>query len=233
MSSRYPNLTMNPEKSTRLQLSLVLLAIMLIAGSLSTLGGYFFGRESLRGVTQPVVNPILGDVSSEAETSSPRQTFLKESDIITQAEGITTNRPRPAQPTASVTPTPTQSPGNAEAPGAAGFPKVVTVEGVKLAVNSVSQVNGDLVLGVTLSNQSPVNVQFIYTYLDIMSDQGTPLIAITKGLPTEVPAKGESYSGTIHIPLTSLAEVKTLNLSLTDFPNQDIKLSIKDIPVEP
>lgn len=224
---------MTPEKSTRLQLSLVLLAIMLIAGSLSALGGYLFGRESLRGVTQPVVNPILGDVSSEGETATPRQTFLQESEIIAQAEGMRANKSKPTPAPPSVTPSPTQSPENSQALGAAGFPKVVTVEGVKLAVNSVSQVNGDLVLGVTLINQSPVDVQFIYTYLEITSDQGTPLIAITKGLPTEVPAKSESYSGTIHIPLTSLAEVKTLNLSLTDFPNQDIQISIQDIPVQP
>lgn len=223
---------MTSQKSSRLQLSLVLLAIMLMAGSLSALGGFFFGRESLRGVTQPVINPILGDVGTTVDATNQRPTILKESDIIAQVEAITTNKPKPANPTATSSPTPTESTENKDAAGV-GFPKVATDAGVKLMVNSVSQMNGDLVLAVTLTNESSVGLQFIYTYLDVTSDEGMPLIAITKGLPTEIPASSEPFSGTISIPLTSLNEAKTVNLSLTDFPNQDIQLSISDIPVQP
>lgn len=217
--------------SPRLQLSFVLLTIMLIAGSLSAVAGYFFGRESLRGVTQPVVNPILGDVNSNAEALGQRQTLLKEGDIIAQVEKITKVKPKPAtSPTPDASPSPEVSDDPSAAPG---FPRTVTDQGVKLTINTVTRASGNLVLDVTLQNESPHNLQFSYTFLDVISDDGTSLIAITQGLPTELPADSDPFSGTIQIPLVSLDEVKTLSLSLADFPNQDVKLSLKDIPLQP
>ncbi len=217
--------------SQRVQLSVVLLGLMLIAGSFSAFGGYFFGRESLRGVTQPVVNPILGDVTSNSEDLGQRQAFLKEPEIIAQVERITSNKPETAAspaPEASAKPeTPPQS------PTIAGLPLTTTEQGVQLRVDSVQVKDNNLVLGVSLQNKSLSSLQFIYTFLDITSDEGTPLIAITQGLPSELPAESDAFQGTIQIPLASLDEVKSLNLSLADFPNQDVTLTIKNIPAQP
>ncbi len=219
--------------SPRVQLSVVLLGIMFMAGGLSAFGGYLFGRESLRGVTQPVVNPILGDFSSNAQDLGQRQALLKESDIIAQVErviqGQTTSTPTP-------TPTPAETPEETPAPEStpiAGFPKETSMQGVHMAVNSAEIADGNLVLEVSLTNDSVSSLQFIYTFLDVTSDSGTPLIAITQGLPTELPAESETFTGTVAIPLTSLDDVKSLNLSLSDFPNQDIQLKIQDIPAQP
>jgi len=182
-------------------------------------------------VTQPVVNPILGDVNSNAEALGQRQTLLKEGDIIAQVEKITKVKPKPAtSPTPDASPSPEVSDDPSAAPG---FPRTVTDQGVKLTINTVTRASGNLVLDVTLQNESPHNLQFSYTFLDVISDDGTSLIAITQGLPTELPADSDPFSGTIQIPLVSLDEVKTLSLSLADFPNQDVKLSLKDIPLQP
>uniref|UniRef100_B8HTT6 DUF4352 domain-containing protein n=1 Tax=Cyanothece sp. (strain PCC 7425 / ATCC 29141) TaxID=395961 RepID=B8HTT6_CYAP4 len=105
-------------------------------------------------------------------------------------------------------------------------------QGVSLEVRSLDRRNGDLVLNVVLKNNSSRAVQFFYTFLEITDDQGRPLTAVTQGLPTDLQPGVPEFTGTITIPEDTLAGVKQVSLSLTDYPNQDLRLQIPNIPVE-
>ena len=55
--------------------------------------------------------------------------------------------------------------------------------------------------------------------------------AITEGLPGELPADGQEFSGTVSIPTALLEDSKKLSLTLTDYPDQKLQLKMSEIPV--
>jgi hypothetical protein len=57
------------------------------------------------------------------------------------------------------------------------------------------------------------------------------LSAITEGLPGEVPANGEEFTGTVSIPTALLEDAKSLSLTLTDYPDQKLQLKMSEIPI--
>ena len=101
---------------------------------------------------------------------------------------------------------------------------------------SLEIVNGRLlgsywVMDVNLQNDSRESVNFLYNFLEVKDDQGRLLSVETAGLPPEIPANNQPYSGTISIPAVILDESKTLSLQLQDYPNREISLEISEIPV--
>ena len=104
-------------------------------------------------------------------------------------------------------------------------------QGVTLEVVKINQQGGSLLLDVNLRNDSRKAVRFLYSFLDVRDDQGRALSAITDGLPGELPANGENFSGTVRIPTALLNDAKQISLTLTDYPDQKLQLKISKIPV--
>jgi hypothetical protein len=88
------------------------------------------------------------------------------------------------------------------------------------------------VLEVSLRNNSTKAVQFLYSSMEITNDQGRLLSATTQGLPEELAPNGEEDTGSITVPLDLLDGAKSLSLSLTDYPEQQVQLRLSGIPVE-
>ena len=103
--------------------------------------------------------------------------------------------------------------------------------GVTLEVRSANLQGGSLLLDVSLKNEGNNPVRFLYSFLNVTDDQGRALSAITEGLPGELPSNGEEFSGTVSIPTALLDDAKALSLTLTDYPDQKLKLKMSEIPV--
>ncbi|MBK1987017.1 hypothetical protein A0J48_005610 [Sphaerospermopsis aphanizomenoides BCCUSP55] len=224
-------------------LTLILLTLMLGAGSVSAFLGFSMGSSALKGVTSPDGRPASKFASNK--TNNPQQaggiTLLKEEDIIKtvksrmdnqknasttkkteEEEEITTQKPKAAEK-------PEKEPEEKLQPG---FPVVAESEDVTLSVQSVRYSGGDLLLKVKMQNQGAESVRFLYSFLDVTDDKGRTLSAITEGLPAELPAKGQTFTGTVSIPTALLDDVSSISLALTDYPAQKLKLQVSDIPVE-
>ncbi len=91
---------------------------------------------------------------------------------------------------------------------------------------------GDLLLRVKMQNKGADSVRFLYSFLDVTDDKGRTLSASTEGLPAELPANGPTFSGTVSIPTALLDDVNKVSLALTDYPAQQLKLEVSNIPVE-
>jgi serine/threonine protein kinase len=112
------------------------------------------------------------------------------------------------------------------------FPMKSQDKGVTLKVLSITKsIRSPLVLNVSLKNEGAVPRRFLYSFLNVTDDQGSALSAITEGLPKEVPAKGKEFFGTISIPENLLKESKSIELSLTDYPDQELRLMTSKIQI--
>jgi hypothetical protein len=218
------------------KLTLGLLAGVLTLGILSAIIGFLFGHESLKGVTQPDMNPFVGTANPQRQYPRQGTYLLKESDILAKVERETKNisKPdeskKPAQSAQkkdqSKTKTTTSSPTSAPK---TSLPITVQSQGMRLEVRSLA-VDGDgMTLDVTMQNGGAKEVQFLYDFLDISDDQSLFLSTEVKGLPTKFAPKSESFSGVIKISGASANSIKWLSLSLADYPDQKIELKISKI----
>ncbi|MDP5017119.1 hypothetical protein FJR11_11545 [Anabaena sp. UHCC 0187] len=228
--------------NTTVLLTLILLTLMLGAGSASGFLGFTFGSMALKGVTTPDGRPVTKFNSSK--TNNPQlgsEAFLKEEDILKSVKSRINDKNKGNKPDKSedeeeikaTKPQPKEKPQEvAEEASQPGFPISAESEGVTMSVKSVRYSGGDLLLRVNMQNKGGDSVRFLYSFLDITDDKGRTLSAITEGLPAELPAKGAEFKGTISIPTALLDDVKQISLSLTDYPAQKLKLQLSDIPVE-
>ena len=67
--------------------------------------------------------------------------------------------------------------------------------------------------------------------MDITDDKGRTLSAMTEGLPAELPPNSREFSGAISIPTLLLDDVNKISLSLMDYPGQEVKLEVVDVPI--
>ncbi|MFN4279388.1 hypothetical protein [Thermosynechococcus sp.] len=214
--------------------SLVLISTTAVITLVTAFIGYHLGRESLRGVSQPVVNPILGSaVNANGQTQGERSPILDEAQIIAQtkariAEMTEGSGDREIAPA----PTTPSEPQATEAEANRTLPIVAEDKGVRLEISHVDTIGQDLALHISLKNDSSQGVQFIYTFLEIKNDKGDLLSALTEGLPTELPPGSDLVKGTILIPKSLLGDTKTMTLRLASYPNQDVQLQAANIPVE-
>jgi hypothetical protein len=223
--------------SSSLSTTLTLLGFMLALGIISAAAGFMFGRSSLQGVTQPAVNPILGGSSAELAPKQGNE-FPKEKDILAKVEAEIkgegklksekkeSDQKADSQP--SNQPSPTASP---EAKQNGKFPIASQDKGVSLEVRSVEQQGENVVLNVAIKNESSRTVQFLYTFLDVTDQEGQALTATTSGLATELASKSDPSIGTISIPKAVLGDSKQVSLNLSDYPDQELKLQINNIPI--
>jgi hypothetical protein len=219
--------------------TLYLLLGVFTLGLFSALAGYFFGHESLKGVTQPDMNPF---VASSAQGQYPREGsyLLKESDILTKVERETKGISKASEPK-----NPAQATAKKEAKGAKASPSpaaekeqqtslpiAVQSQGIRLEVRALTVETDGLSLDVAMRNEGTKEVQFLYDFLDISDDQSQVLSTEVKGLPTQFAPKSETFSGVIKISGVSSGSVKWISLALSDYPDQRVELKIPKILVK-
>ncbi|BAY60674.1 hypothetical protein NIES22_07340 [Calothrix brevissima NIES-22] len=223
-------------------LTLILLTLMLGAGSVSAFWGFTLGSSALKGVTTPDGRPTSKFTTSKSSNSQAGSlVLLREEEILkivkariegkTKAaksekldedEEETNNQQKPQEKPSEV----------AEEKPQKGFPVTAENKGVSFAVQSARYSGGDLLLKVKMQNKGADSVRFLYSFLDVTDDKGRTLSASTEGLPAELPANGPTFSGTVSIPTALLDDVSKISLSLTDYPAQELKLEVSNIPVE-
>lgn len=210
-------------------LTLILLSLMTGAGIVTGAWGYAMGREALKGITQPELRPTA---VSETRRKPKQETMMiiPEEQILAEVTARITGKPLPAATPVAAAPTPAAA---AETPAAApvGLPVVGEAQGVKLEVRSVEQQGDALVMNVALTNSSGQPVRFLYSFLSLTDNQGRSLDATTDGLPGELPSGSETFTGTINVSSHLLEGAETLNLSLPDYPDQQITVQLSGIPV--
>ncbi|WP_392534565.1 hypothetical protein [Nostoc sp. C117] len=226
-------------------LTLVLLILMLGAGSVSAFLGFELGSSALKGVTTPDGRPTTKFASSKTNNSNSQQggvALLKEEEILKVVKARIEGKTKAAksekideddEETNSSKQKPEEKPpAVVEEKPQPGFPVTAQSEGVTMIVQSARYSGGDLLLKVKMQNKGKDSVRFLYSFLDVTDDKGRTLSASTEGLPTELPANGPTFSGTVSIPTALLDDVKKISLALTDYPAQELKLQALNIPVE-
>jgi len=237
-------------------LTFILLFLMIAAGVVSGSWGYALGREALKGITQPDVRPTsaFGNISGVPRREQV-PLILSEADILADVKARMEGKARNTEivPNSAITPSPTTSPGatpSSPSPASANkadsasaslapsspnssvtFPLISQDQGVALEVTSVHQRDGMLVVDVKLQNTSVKTVSFLYSFMNVTDDQGHPFSATTEGLPADLPANGQTFTGTVSIPMALLEGAETLSLSLTDYPDQRLQLNLAGIPI--
>ncbi len=228
--------------NTTVVLTLLLLLTMSGAGTASALWGFRIGRAALTSVRQPDVSPTrrLAGGDSDPNLDEDGLNILPESEILVKVYDYVYAQEHGGE-------APTTSPGNeaeenktqvvedgeeeSQPEPELNLPIKSQDQGVTMEVTNVTRNDGSLVLDVNLNNEGSQAVRFLYSFLEVNNDQGQPLSAITDGLPGELPATGRSFSGTVKIPEVLLNDTKSLSISLTDYPDQKLQLSLAEIPV--
>jgi hypothetical protein len=224
-------------------LTLILLTLMMGAGSLSGFLGFNLGTSALKGVTTPDGRPI--NKLASARTNYVQQgelSLLKEENILkivksridssSGPQKKVKNKDDEADDQDKKPNSLSDTQGISEDKPQPGFPIASESEGVTLTVQSAHYSGGDLLLKVKMQNKGNDSVRFLYSFLDVTDDKGRTLSAITEGLPAELSSKGAASTGTISIPTSLLDDVKSISLALTDYPAQKLKLQVSEIPVE-
>ncbi len=218
-------------KLTTVLLTFSFLTVMLTASSVSAYFAFNMGHKALKGVERPDINPSKKLVGTP-KTDQPGKglTLVKERDVIVRFYNHTHGAKEEKEETEkkdSFVETPKTDPEDVMAK----FPLSNEDGEVTMEVVSASQEGEAFVLDLTLKNDGRKAVGFLYSFLDVRDDQDRPLSAITEGLPKELPANGEVFSGTVTIPKALLNDVKEISLTLTDYPEQRLQLRIIKIPV--
>jgi hypothetical protein len=206
-------------------LTLILLAGMFVAGVVSATAGMKLGQEALKGITQPDTRPTngVGGAAKAGGNRSDELVILPEDKIIASVKARVGGK---TAPEAKAT-TPEAKPAGA----AAKFPLSMESKNVTLEVKSMQAQGDALVLSVSLKNESDNPVKFLYSFLEVKDDQGKILNANAEGLPAEIPADGQAYSGTIRVPVISVDKSEKLAIALSDYPDQTVQLDLADIPI--
>jgi hypothetical protein len=220
-----------------IRLTLFLLVGVLGLGLLSGLMGYLFGHQSLKGVTQPDMNPfVTGSTGSTGQGQYPHQGtyLLKESDILSKVERETKGISKASEPKKTDKPDDKKKEGEDKSssspfPNSAqqvSLPTSLKVQGMNLEIKSLAVEENAIVLDVTMRNEGAQEVQFLYDFLDISDDQSQTLSSEVKGLPAKFPAKSETFNGAIKVLGVTPKSSKWIALTLTDYPDRKIEFKI-------
>lgn len=219
-------------------LTLLLLGMMFGAGTTSAKWGLTLGTEALKEITQPEISPTRNRTENEEHLKGQPMSFLTEPQILERVKAIQNGNAPAETPTPKTAanksePTPKPEPEKAAEPKKAegNFPLTGQDRDVTLTVDSVQKQGNWLMLNVNLKNDSYRSVQFLYSFLNVTDERGRALSATTEGLPGELPANQQKYSGMIKISTALLDDAQTLSLTLTDYPDQKLQLKISEIPV--
>lgn len=220
-------------------LTLILLTLMAGASIASGIWGFALGHEALKGVSQPDARPTAKKTGGkETLLDSKPLVMLKEPDIIKSVKATIQRKEKEGEAEQkeekrderAKTLSPEQPQPQTATPGP-GFPAISQDKGVTLEVRSARQQGGSLVLDVSLKNEGNSAVRFLYSFLDVTDNRGRALSASTEGLPTELPPNNQPVAGTVSIPTAVLDGAEQISLTLTDYPDQQLRLQTSGIPV--
>ena len=221
--------------------TLTLLTLMLVAGAVSAKLGFKVGHEALKDVNQPDMRDMHKLKGRSGKLLQPGAVaMVPEADILTSVNKWIESKgkhPKPEKPQEekkqnTSKQTPAQKNQAAEGEHQPGFPIAAQNQGVQLEVLSARYSGGFLLMKVNFKNEGTKDVRFLYSFLDVTDDQGRELSATTEGLPENLPATGQSFSGTVSIPTDLLDNVKQVSMMLTDYPEQQVRLQLNAIPVK-
>lgn len=219
-------------------LTLVLLILMLGAGYMSAIWGLTIGLEALKGVNQPDARPTNKIKLRKRNSQQQNATvMLKEEDIITNVNARIEGKGKkvkPEKPQLEKQSSKQSSQVTLVADVESlqpGFPRVHKTQGVTLEVRSARFSGGSLRLKVNFKNEGDKTVRFSSSFLDVADDRGQALSANTEGLPWELPPNGKIFPSTVSISSALLDDVKKVSMTLTDYPEQQLRLQMVDIPV--
>ncbi|MBE9012309.1 hypothetical protein IQ250_19100 [Pseudanabaenaceae cyanobacterium LEGE 13415] len=211
-------------------LTFTLLVLMVGAGVLTGTLGFAQGRKALKGITQPDSRPTKGVA---AKNTGVREdiVLLKEEDILKTVKERTNTGGRGASPSPSPAAKPEENKTDA-APTGAKLPMTTQTNGVAMDVTGIRKQGEFLLLDVALKNNSEQPVKFLYSFLNVTDDKGRLIVADTTGLPADLPAKSDRFTGTVSIPNSMLDDAQRLTLQLSDYPDQKLQLKMADIPIK-
>ncbi len=222
----------------------VLLFLMLSAGLASAFAGFSVGREALKGITQPDSRPNKGKAKAANNNSNNSAqnegiALMREDDIIksmkeridSTAKGGGKGGKEDKKDEKPVT-KPEDKKDDKKNDNLAKFPIVSNTQGVALEVVSTRREGDATLLDVSLKNTSPNPVQFRYTFLTVTDNQGRMVNAETIGLPSEIPANSEAFSGSIKLATNTLQDAKSVTIQLSDYPEQKLQLRLNDVPIQ-
>lgn len=226
--------------NTTVVLTLVLLILMLGAGYVSAIWGFAVGYEALKGVTQPDTRPTSKIKRKHKSQQQGAVVMLKEEDILTTVKARIEGKGKKAgQELRQSKDKQNDKQSSLEAmrlaqlePRQSGFPIANKNQGVTLEVLSARFSGGALQMKLNFKNEGDRTVKFLSSFLDVTDDKGRALSVNTEGLPGELPPNGKTFSGTVSISTALLDDVKRLSMTLTDYPEQQLRLQMLDIPVK-
>ncbi|MGK7940723.1 MAG: hypothetical protein AB4062_11355 [Crocosphaera sp.] len=225
------------------KLTLLLLLLMSGAGTASAYLAYQAGKEALKGVSQPEINPSKKLTDGSKKSSEPTQFKpIDEKTILIKVYNHTHQKNKPVESkekekkqSNATEEQSTQFANYAQDPDKsqtlANLPLKVKDQGVSLEVDQATHQGTTLSLKVNLQNTGTTPIKFLYSFLEIKDNQGRYLSAITEGLPDELPPMSENFVGMVKIPQALVEDSQTLSLNLTDYPDQKLKLNISEIPI--
>lgn len=226
---------------TTLAFTFLLLIAMVGAGTVSALYGFTIGFEALQGVKQPEVNPAQQLVRSrrdpQGEASTGGITLISERDVVVatydkihaQEQELKKNKATPTPPKNSFVKLPEETPTAAET--VSSFPLRTQAQDMVLEITEAKALGSYWSMDVSLQNNGREATRFLYNFLEVKDQDGRLISAETDGLPSEIPANNQPYTGQIRMPMVLLGDSKKLSLRLSNYPDQVITLEIVDIPV--
>ena len=219
-------------KILSLILALLALIMMGVSGSISAKLAYHLGQEAIKGVNPLESNPLKQlDLDSATLANHKKQKFIQEKEILVRVYDFIYHGGVENIPTASENDDEDSFIRLPEEEQTV-FPISSSDNGVTMRVQKATKKGGTLLLDLDLTNKSTEKVEFLYDLLDIRDSENNYLTGIADGLPRKIPPDGQVYSGKVRIPISLLDSSEKISLSLTDYPNQEIKLTILDIPVK-
>lgn len=211
-------------------LTVILLGSVLGASSASAWFAFTLGYKALKGVTQPDLAPAqFLDREKKAADRQQGRTIVPEKEILIKVYDHIHSQ---GGSIGGIKENPHRHQNQSIQQQSTKFPLQTRHKKVKLEITNASNESGSLLLNVNLKNEGNAPVNFLYSFLDVMDDRGRAISAITDGLPGQLPANGQKYSGTVKIPKTLLQDSQNIDIILTDYPEQNLKLKIEEIPVK-
>lgn len=208
---------------------------MVGAGVVSSAWGYRLGREALKGITQPDTRPT-NNMARRNSTGEGTLVFLKESDILAEVQArmegktgpITAQRQQQAQQQAAAAPVAAEE---SATPSSEELPLKAEDRGVTFEIQDVRRQGATLILDVKMQNTGVEPFEFLYSFMNVADENGQSLSVSTEGLPTEIEPESPVFAGEVRVPADLLQNSKSLSLTLTDYPDQRLRLQLNDIPV--
>ncbi len=213
----------------------ILLSLMIGAGVVSSAWGYRLGREALKGITQPDTRPT-NNMARRNSTGEGTLVFLKEGDILAEVQArmegktgpITAQRQQQAQQAAAAAPAEAEEVPTADSEQ---LPIKAEDRGVTFEVQNVRRQGATLILDVKMQNTGVEPFEFLYSFMNVTDEKGQALSVSTEGLPTEIEPESPVFAGEVRVPADLLQTSKSLSLTLTDYPDQRLRLQLDNIPV--